>query len=258
MTNYLRLERDGAVARLLIDRPNKRNAFCQDMWEALPGLVADVMADAQVRVLLVTSAVPSVFSAGADISEMASKSPDPEWRKRNQEALRAAQVALARAPKPTIALVEGDCIGAGCGVALACDLRVASPAARFGITPARLGLVYPLHDTKLLIDLVGPAQAKRILFTGSLIAAEEAHRIGLVDVLAHDARGEAEHLAATVSAASPHSVQIAKAIVRRIVGGQTDDDEETARLFYDAFDGGDFREGVAAFIEKRKPRFEDC
>ena len=141
MINYLRLERDGPVARLLIDRADKRNAICQQMWEALPALVAEAMADAQVRVLLVASAVPGVFSAGADISEMAAKSPNTEWRKRNQEALRDGQVALARAPKPTITLVEGDCIGAGCGVALACDLRVASPAARFGITPARLGLV---------------------------------------------------------------------------------------------------------------------
>ena len=256
MTNYLRLERDGAVARLLIDRADKRNAFCQEMWEALPELVAEAMADTQVRVLLVASAVPGVFSAGADISEMASRSPDPEWRNRNQEALRAAQVALASAPKPTVALVQGDCIGAGCGVALACDLRVASPAARFGITPGRLGLVYPLHDTKLLVDLVGPAQAKRILFTGSLLQAEEAHRIGLVDVLAEDARGEAEHLAATISAASPHSVHVAKSIVRRIVNGQTDDDEDTARQFYQAFSGSDFREGVAAFTEKRKPKFE--
>ena len=255
MTNYLRLERDGAVARLLIDRGDKRNAFSQEMWEALPRLVAEAMADEQVRLLLVASAVPNVFSAGADIGEMASKSPDPKWRKRNQEALRAAQVALARAPKPTLALVEGDCIGAGCGVALACDLRVASPSARFGITPARLGLVYPLHDTKLLVDLVGPAQAKRILFTGSLLPADDAWRIGLVDIVAEDAAAQAEALAATIAEASPHSTAIAKEIVRRILDGQSDDDGATGRLFYDAFDGADFAEGVAAFGEKRKPRF---
>ena len=257
MTDHLRLERDGPIARLLIDRPEKRNAVSQQMWEALPRLVEEAMTEAAVRVLLVESAAPGVFSAGADIGEMAARAPDREWRRKNQEALRAAQVTLARAPKPTIALVEGDCIGAGCGIALACDIRVASPAARFGITPARLGLVYPLHDTRLLVDLVGPAQAKRILFTGALLPAQEAARIGLVEILSDDAEAEAGRLAASIAAASPHSARIAKAHVRRIAGGQQDDDEATVRQFLEAFDGRDFAEGVAAFTEKRKPRFRD-
>src|SRR5690606_830378 len=172
---------EGAVARLLIDRAEKRNAFTQAMWEAFPGILAQAMEDPAVRVLILQSAAPGVFSAGADIAEFATGARDPEWRARNQAAIRRAQYELARAPKPVIALVDGDCVGGGCGLALACDMRVASPRSRFGITPAKLGLVYSLHDTKLLVDLVGPAQAKRILYTAELLGAGEAVRIGLVE-----------------------------------------------------------------------------
>ena len=174
---------------------------------------------------------------------------------RTRAAIRDSQYALARAPKPVVALVEGVCVGGGCGLAIACDLRVAAPAACFGITPAKLGLVYSLHDTKLLVDLVGPAQAKRILFTGALLPAEEAHRIGLVDLLAEDASAEAERLAEQIAAASPHSVQGTKRMIRRILAGQADDDEDTLAEFRAAFSASDYREGVSAFLEKRKPIF---
>jgi enoyl-CoA hydratase/carnithine racemase len=132
---------------------------------------------------------------------------------------------------------------------------VAGPGARFGITPARLGLVYSLHDTKLLVDLVGPAQAKRILFTGELIEASEAARIGLADILTDAPEAEADALALSMSAASPYSVTSSKAMIRRILDGQADDDPETLRQFDAAFEGEDFKEGVAAFLGKRKPAF---
>ncbi len=255
MTRALCLERNGPVARLLIDRAEKKNAFNQEMWEALPDLVSRAMADSQVRVLILQSAVPGIFSAGADIAEFSGGARDPEWRKRNQGAIRRAQYELARAEKPTIALVEGSCVGGGCGLAIACDLRVAGPRARFAITPARLGLVYSLHDTKLLVDLVGPAQAKRILFTADLIDAAEAQRIGLVDILSEDAPREAEALAGTIAEASPHSTASSKKMIRRILDGQAEDDEETLRQFDAAFQGEDFEEGVGAFLAKRKAQF---
>lgn len=257
MTTNLRLERDGPVARLLIDRAAKRNAFDQAMWEALPGLVEQAMAVPAVRVLVLTSAEPGPFCAGADIGEFAAMAGDPGWRQRNQAAIRRTQVTLARAPKPTIAQIDGDCIGGGCGLALACDLRVASSRARFGITPAKLGLVYPLHDTKLLVDVVGPAQAKRILFTAGLIDAAEAYRIGLVDILAEELAGAVGELTTAITAASPHSQQASKAIIRRILDGAADDDNASSGQFDAAFEGADFREGVAAFLEKRKPSFPD-
>lgn len=247
----LHLHRDGPVAHLVIDRAHKRNAITQAMWELFPRLLSDAVADPRSRAVLLRAAEPGVFSAGADIAEFAAGARDPAWRARNQAAIAEAQRTLARADKPTIALVEGDCVGGGCGLAMACDLRVATSAARFGITPARLGLVYSLHDTKLLVDLVGPAQAKRILFTADLIPAAEAHRIGLVDLLDADA----PTLARRIAENSAHTVREAKRMVRRIGDGQADDDAETSALFAEAFTLPDFEEGVAAFLGKRPARF---
>ena len=247
----IRLERRGAVAHLILDRAAKRNAITQAMWERLPVLIGEAMADDAVRVLLLRAAAPGAFSAGADIAEFAAGARDPDWRARNQAAIAAAQRGLSRAPKPTVALIEGDCVGGGCGLAIACDLRVATGAARFGITPAKLGLVYSLHDTKLLVDLVGPARAKRILFTAGLIDAAEAHRIGLVDLL----DGDAVALSETIAVNSAHTVREAKAMVRRILDGQAEDDAATRALFADAFTLPDFDEGVGAFLEKRRPVF---
>lgn len=255
MGDVLRLETAGGIARLLIDRPAKRNAFDQAMWEAFPLLVDRAMADPSVRLLVVGSANPGPFCAGADIAEFATGSGDPEWRRRNQTAIRATQTTLARAPKPTVAVIDGDCIGGGCGIALACDVRIASPRGRFGITPAKLGLVYPLHDTRLLVDLVGPAQAKWMLYSGILLDAAEALRIGLVQQVAEDAGAAVDHFAATLIAASPASQQATKAIIGRILAGATDDDAASSAGFDAAFTSADFKEGVAAFLAKRKPVF---
>ncbi len=252
---HLHLTRSAGIARLLIDRPAKRNAMDQAMWEAFPRLVDEAMADPAIRVLIVASAQPGPFCAGADIGEFATASGDADWRARNQAAIRATQVTLARAPKPTIAMIDGDAIGGGCGITLACDVRIASPRARFGITPAKLGLVYPLHDTRLLVDLVGPAQAKRLLFSAMLIDATEAQRIGLVQQLADDLEDAVAEFAAGLAVVSSASQRASKAIIQRIIEGAHDDDATSAAGFDAAFTGADFDEGVAAFLAKRKPVF---
>lgn len=225
------------------------------MWEAFPGLVDVAMADPSVRILIVGSAQPGLFCAGADIGEFAARSGEPEWRARNQAAIRLTQITLARAPKPTVAAVAGDAVGGGCGIAMACDLRFAAPGARLGITPAKLGLVYPLHDTRLLVDLVGPAQAKRLLFSAQLIDAAEALRIGLVETVAEDLDAEVAAFAAAVISMSPASQRGAKALIQRIAEGAHDDDSTSAAGFDAAFTGADFNEGVTAFLQKRKPVF---
>jgi enoyl-CoA hydratase/carnithine racemase len=227
----------------------------QAMWEALPGHVAAAMSDPAVRLLHVGSATPGMFCAGADIGEFATASTDPAWRARNQAAIRATQLALARAPKPTLAIIDGDAVGGGCGIAMACDLRIASPRARLGITPAKLGLVYPLHDTRLLVDLVGVGQARRLLYSAALIDAAEALRIGLVEMVADDLAGAVAAFTASVLAQSPASQRASKAIIQRIVEGAHDDDAGSAAGFDAAFEGADFAEGVAAFVEKRQPIF---
>ena len=248
----LRLERDGPIGRVLIDRPEKRNAFTQEMWERFPVLVAAAMADRAIRVLVVQSSTPGMFCAGADIGELIAHQANALWREDNQNAINKTQHELARAKKPTIAFVDGDCIGGGCGIAMACDLRVATPEARFGITPANLGLVYPLHDTKLLIDLVGPGQAKRLLYSAQLIGAEEALRIGLIEEIGASPGG----LASLIAAKSSYSTHETKIMIRRILDGQKDDDADSKSVFAEAFTKPDFAEGTSAFVEKRKPHFK--
>lgn len=248
----LKLTIEGAVATLLIDRADKRNAFTMAMWQAAPGLLAEAAGNPAVRLLVVRAARGAgAFCAGADIAELLANKDDAAWRSANQAAINRVQYELARLPLPTLAFIEGDCIGGGCGLALACDLRIATRAARFGITPARLGLVYPLHDVKLLVDLVGPGQAKRILYTGSLLSAEEALRIGLVEQL--DASPDT--WIGDLLAASPHSIRETKGFIRRVLDGQVADDAETLAAFAAAFEGADFLEGTTAFVEKRKPEF---
>lgn len=247
----LRLEKHGATAHLLIDRAAKRNAFDMAMWQAMPRLLGEVACDPALRLLVLRAAQPGAFCAGADIGELLANKDDAGWRTANQSAINAAQFALTRFALPTIAFVEGDCVGGGCGLALACDLRVATTAARFGITPAKLGLVYPLHDVKLLTDLVGPGQARRMLYTGSLIDAAEALRIGLVEAVGDNIAPFAE----PILAASPHSAREIKLFVRRVLDGQADDDADTLEIFAKAFTLPDFLEGTSAFVEKRKPEF---
>ena len=225
------------------------------MWEAFPGLVTSAMADPAVRLLIVSGASPGPFCAGADIAEFAARSADPVWRAANAAAIRATQISLARAEKPTLAVLDGDAVGGGCGIALACDIRIASPRARLGITPAKLGLVYPLHDTRLLVELVGPAQARRLLYTGQLIDAAEALRIGLVQLLADDLEAAVTAHADAIVAGSPHTQRSMKALIQRIIEGAHDDDAESQAGFDAAFTGPDFAEGVAAFLAKRSPVF---
>lgn len=250
----IRFECNGAVGALVIDRAERRNAISLDMWRSIPALLEEAAGTSGLRVLTVRAAEEgSAFSAGADIREMLDNAADGDWRAANQDAIFAAQYQLTRFPLPTIAFVEGDCIGGGCGLALACDIRVATPQARFGITPSKLGLVYPFHDIKLLVDLVGPGQAKRLLYTGGLIDAIEARDIGLVEIIA----SAPDMLERQIADASPRSNRAMKQFIRQCVDGQAGDDDETRAVFADAFESADFREGTEAFIEKRKAQFPD-
>ena len=163
----------GPVARLVIDREAKRNALTRAMWEALPGLLSALAADPEVKVLLVSGTGES-FSAGADIGELISGADPADPMAEIRAANLRAQEALRDFPKPTIAVVRGHCIGGGLEIAVNCDFRFAAAGSTFGVTPARIGVVYPPAAIKVLLDLVGPATTKYLLFSGDLLTAEDA------------------------------------------------------------------------------------
>lgn len=248
---------DGALGRIVLNRPEKKNAMSQAMWRRVSDAVQALDTVGDVRVIILCSSTPSSFSAGADISELGVISSDPARRDANRMAIREAQRGLARASKPTIAQISGPCVGGGCGLAIHCDFRFAADTARFGITPARIGIVYPLNDTKQLIDLVGVSAAKSMLFTGRLLGAAEAQKIGLIDRLeTADALGEAvEAFARELASVSQYSLYGIKKTMQRILDGQTDDDVWSQDMFLDAHEGEDAKEGVKAFLEKRAPKF---
>src|SRR5882757_7508696 len=205
----VRLDVDGAIATLTIDRPEKRNAMTYEMWSALPDLLGKMAADDAVRALVIRGT--DHFSAGADISEFAALRADSAGARRYGAAVHAGERSIATLGKPTIAAVTGVCVGGGCEIALACDLRIAAADARFGVTPAKLGIVYNATSTKRLVDAVGPSWARQILFTGDLLDAATALRIGLVNELHDDPVARATELATTMASRAQVSVQGSKA-----------------------------------------------
>lgn len=245
------------MATLTLNRPESRNAIRLEMYRDLPAILRGIDEDPLVKVLVVRGAGTKAFAAGADISEFRDVRADAESARSYNEQVAAAEHALEDMAKPTVAMVHGYCVGGGCGLALACDLRFCDTAARFAITPAKLGLVYSLESTRRLVDLVGPAQAKWILFSGGQVDAGHALRTGLADVVAEpDELAEQTYgFAELVGTRAQFSVRAAKEIVRRIVAGQRADDEETTDLRNSSFDTEDYAEGVRAFLEKRPPRF---
>lgn len=243
----------GAVGTITLDRPSKRNAVTYDMWVALDAACHRLAADPEVRVVVLRGAGDH-FCAGADITELlADRAPGaPTFMHVNM----ASEHALATLPKPTIAVVQGDCIGGGCALAIDCDIRLAVDGARFGITPAKLGIVYPPASLERSVRLLGPA-AKRLLFTGDLIDATEAHRIGLVDELLGAAAVESRlaELCATLTQRS----LLTQAATKEMIAAVTEHGVVSADLAEtwarEVMLSGEMAEGVAAFEGRRAPMF---
>lgn len=253
----LLLAADGAVATLTFNRPRVRNAISFEMYQQIPGLLARVEADPQVRVLVVRGAGERAFAAGADIKEFQTVRSGAEGAAVYNAAVAATEHALESLSKPVIAMVHGYCIGGGCGIALAADIRIADTSSAFGITPARLGLVYSLESTKRLVDAVGPAEARYILYSGRQVDAQRALRTGLVNELHPPDELEAAvyGLAAEIAQRAPISVARTKEITGLVLAGQAADDEHTTDLRNSSFASQDYAEGVRAFLEKRPPVF---
>jgi len=245
--------RRGVVGRITLDRPAKRNAMSYAMWAGLGKASALLAADPEVRVVVLRGAGDH-FCAGADIAELLAERPHgtPSFMDVNM----AAEQALAALPKPVVAVLQGDVVGGGCALAIDCDIRLAVRGARFGITPSKLGIVYPSASLERAVRLLGPA-AKRLLYTGDLIDVDEALRIGLVDEV-HDASSieeRVDELCSTLAARSLLTQAATKEMIAAVLAhGSVPADlaDHWARIVASAPDPD---EGVAAFLERRPPHF---
>lgn len=251
------IEYHDSVAVIRLNRPQKRNALNYEMWTLIGTLLRQCEQDDRIRVILFSGVDETAFSAGADISEFASVQPSREKARRYNLNIMETERAIMNCLKPTIAMIHGPCVGGGCEIALACDFRFASDTGVFGITPAKLGIVYNLPGTKNLVELVGPSRAKDILYTGRLLDAAEAYQFGLIDRLypSQELEQKTFEYARILCSNAPNSIYGAKRIIQAIQNGETEDTEEVAEIVTDSFTSTYFLEGIQAFMGKRKPDF---
>lgn len=255
---FLSIVRNGAVGTLLMDRPDRHNAFSDGMWGSIPELMADVEADDRIRVLVLASSTARVFSAGADVDDLRAGLDEPEGAERGLRHIRSAFEAVLGLSKPTVVAIRGACHGGGVGLAVCCDIRLADTTATFSIPPAKLGLMYPFPALRRLVWMLGPGQAKRLLFTGRSFDATEALAIGFLDELLEpdvfeDALGR---LVGEIAGNSTAAVRSMKRAVALIEEAAVDGESLVRSLELQALAGPDHIEGVNAFLEKRPPRFD--
>jgi enoyl-CoA hydratase/carnithine racemase len=250
--------RDGAVGHLVFNNPAKLNAVSLDMWDAFVGILKDYEKDPEVRCVVVSGAGGKAFVSGADISKFESERANEEAQARYNAMVAKANDALYEFPKPTIAMIRGYCIGGGLGLAVCCDLRIASDNSRFAIPAAKLGLGYGFPGIKRLSDLVGPSFTKEIFYTARQFDAAEAQAMGLVNrVLPADAvEAYVKDYAETIAGNAPLTVNAVKFIANETVRDESKRDlARCAELVKQCFASKDYIEGRRAFMEKRKPAF---
>ncbi len=252
MTN-LRLVVEPPLARIVLDRPERRNAMSAAMWRGLAEVCAEIEARADVDAVIVEGA-GGHFCSGADIDEFDEAFADMESARAYLGAIERGLEALHRLDRPSLAKLEGYAVGGGLAVALACDLRFAAEDAHLAVPPAKLGLLYGPVETQLLVETIGPAAAKDLLFSARRVETEEALRLGLISrrLPAADLAGAVEAQARQWATLSRTSIRGAKQAVRAALAG---DEAELRGLVEAATMGEDFREGRAAFKAKRAPQF---
>jgi enoyl-CoA hydratase/carnithine racemase len=251
---HLALEIAGNIARLTIDRPEKRNALTREMWLDLTVLMERACAEPEVRAIVISGSGAD-FSAGADISEFDTVRRDAETARAYEAANSAAFAAIRDATVPTIASIRGICFGGGFGIAAACDLRLSTPDALFSVPAARLGLAYP-HDAMAdIVHSCGPQFARYLTFSGARISAMDALRTGFLAEICGNTNARAMAIAEDISRAAPLSVRASKASIKAVLSGANTEVELAQRLGAATFDSADYAEGRRAFKERRAPAF---
>ena len=260
MSNYesITVEKRGPIAVLTINRPDKLNALNRGVHAEGVAALDDLRADDSVRVLVITGAGPKSFIAGADISEFEGQTPVTQ---RDLFHERTFFNTIDAFPKPVIAMINGFCLGGGNELALACDIRICSENARFSQPEINLGIMPGGGGTQRLTRLIGEGRAMELILSGDMIDAETAHRFGLVNHVhpASELRAKTMELAGKISEKAPIALQLAKEAVK--FASRSNLDEGLRRevdLFAICFSTEDKKEGVSAFLEKRKPEFKGC
>ena len=250
---------DGFVGRLILNNPERNNALSFDMWQAMQIVLDHYEQNPHVRVIVVCGAGDKAFASGADISEFETMRSTPEQIAVYNRTAESASRKLATIGKPTVAMIRGWCMGGGLAVALACDLRIASVNARFGIPAAKLGLGYSWPGVKTLMDLVGPACAKEILFTARRFTATEAQSVGLINrcVAEEELENDVQSYCDMLGGNAPLTIQAAKGVISELMKpAEKIDYAHCEALVARCFGSEDYIEGRRAFLEKRKPVFK--
>ncbi len=249
------------LAFLTVNRPEARNAMTSDMYQSLVDACERVDADPAIRVFVLRGAGGQAFMSGTDIAQF-TRFRTAEDALTYERELDAVVDRLERVTKPTIAQVQGVATGGGCAIALACDLRVCTADARFGVPVARtLGNCLSAANYARLLDMLGPARTKDVMFTGRLIGADEAHALGIVNRVVHASGPTAidaavRELAATIARNAPLTIRATKEMVRHLRAARTMPQAEADDLIAMCYLSDDFKEGVAAFLAKRPPTFK--
>ena len=249
-------ERRGPVAWVTFNRPHARNAMTFAMYDRLAEICDEVQGDSDVRVLVLTGAGDKAFVAGTDISQFQTFT-NPEHALAYEEHLDGVIGRLEGLARPTIAAIRGYAVGGGASMALACDMRFCTPDARLGVPIARtLGNCLSMTNYARLIDLIGPARAKDLIFRARMIEAEDLKAVGLAnEIVAPDAlESRVQEVAEQIASHAPLTIQVTKEAIRRILAHRRLPRAED--LVLKAYMSEDFREGVRAFLEKRKPEWK--
>jgi enoyl-CoA hydratase len=255
----LRVEKHGAIGWIVFDQPARRNAINDAMWRGIAPAMAKFDADPELRCVAFRGAGTEAFSAGADISEFEAKRARTEAVGEYDDLLDEVLHAIQGSPKPSVAMIYGYCLGGGLEIALACDLRYCAAGAQFGIPAARLGLAYNIEGHKRLLETVGHARAREIMFLGRRYSAEEALAMGLVHKVVPSAELEAfvSEVLQTLCDNAPLSIANTKTILEEYVKSAGTPDAARMRAAIErCARSEDYREGRRAFMEKRKPRFK--